>query len=228
MSRQAVVDAAIAELGKPNSGEYWSSALGKASGPQRLAWCGIFALYCLHKAGLALGTFWTFSLGFLTKPDRTWFLPKTQAPQPGDIGYRDQPFQHHFIVEAVDGDMVHSIDGNSGAYSTVNRCTHPIGHGCTYFSIAKLVGEPESQVYLPSPSKPPSAPHSPTPAVVQHALNTLMLKHPLEHDFPLLTIDGIIGPKSQQALRWAQQILHIPISGQIDAATLDALGLSHE
>lgn len=221
--RALVVEKAASQLGQPNKAEYWSSALGKASPALKLAWCGIFALRCLHEAGLALGTFWVMGLGFLTKPDRTWFLPRTQAPKPGDIGYRDQPFQHHFIVESVDGDMVHSIDGNSGVHSTVNRCTHPIGHGCTYYSIAKLVGE-EEPVALPSPSTPPP-PNSPTSAVVQHALNSLMLKHPLEHDFPLLVVDGVIGPKSQEALRWAQRILHIPISGQIDAATLDALEL---
>lgn len=218
MSRQAVLDAAIAQLGKPNSPEFWTSALDKPSGAQRLAWCGIFTLYCLHEAGLVRDTHWIYGRGYLSG-----LLPRTLAPRVGDIGYRDQPFQHHFIIEAVEGDMVHSIDGNSGAHSTVNRCTHPIGHGCVYYSIAKLVGEPESGVHLPSPSQPPPAGSS--PAVVQHALNSLMLKHPLEHEFPLLTVDGIVGPKSQQALRWAQQVLHIPISGQIDEATLAALGL---
>lgn len=218
MSRQDVLDAAIAELGQPNLAKYWSEALGKPqAAPTKLAWCGIFTLFCLHKAGLALDTHWVFGVGYLSKLG----LRLTRTPQPGDIGYRDQPFQHHFIVEAVDGSAVHSIDGNSGAHLSVNRCTHPNGSGCVYYSIGPLLGE----VALPSPSQPPLG-HQPTPADVQHAVNSLMLRHPLEHSFGLLVVDGKIGPKSEEALRWAQRILGITVTGHPDAATCHALGLS--
>ena len=222
MSRQAVVDAAVAELGKGNQAEYWSEALGYKSPAVKKAWCGIFSLYCLHKAGIALKTHWVFGLGFLSTPERKAFLNKTSSPKPGDIGYRDQPFQHHFIVESVDGDMVHSIDGNSGSYSTVNRCTHPIGHGCDYYSIGPLVGEVE----LPSPSKPPPAPGgTPRPSDIQHHVNNLIMLHLEDSPPQLLTIDGILGPKSHAAIQWAQRILGLPPTGVADAETCRKLGL---
>lgn len=224
MSRESVVEAAVAELGKPNLPEYWADALGKpTTKAPKLAWCGVFALYCLHKAGLLLHVHWEYGMGFLTTPDRKWLLPKTQAPKPGDIGYRDQPFQHHFIVESVDGSRVHSVDGNSGTHSTVNRATHSLGNGRVYFSIASLVGEVE----LPSPSQPPK-PWA-QPAAIQHSVNSLIMKHlgdPMAPPPSLLTVDGRIGPKSSAALGWAQRVLGIPVTGNPDAATCNALGLS--
>jgi len=222
VTRKAVIDAAIAELGQPNKGEYWESALLEhAAHPQpalKLAWCGIFTLFCLHKAGLAMRTHWVFGRGYLSGLLRT-----TDNPKPGDIGYRDQPFQHHFIVESVDDAMVHSIDGNSGTHSTVNRCTHPIGHGCTYYSIAPLLGEVE----LPSPSSPPPARKRVEPVDVQRAVNNLIMRHAADAGVPkLLATDGIIGPKSTSALEWAQKHLGIPVTGNPDAGTCHALGLS--
>jgi hypothetical protein len=208
VTRQAVIDAAIRNLGKPNSAEFWVSALGHRTVAQNLAWCGIFDLFCLHEGGLALDVHWAFGLGFLYKLK----LPLTKTPQLADIGYRDQPFQHHFLVEAVDGPMVHSIDGNSGAHSTVNRCTHPNGSGCIYYSIASLVGEVE----LPSPSQsPPASGHR--PSEIQHAINNLIVRYPLNNPPQLLTVDGILGPKSRAAIAWAQTV---------DPAACAALGLS--
>lgn len=223
--RGAVVSAAVSQLGQGNLAEYWSDALGKPqqSAP-KLAWCGIFALRCLHVAGLAQRVHWVYGRGFLSTPDGHYLMPMTDKPQPGDIGYRDQPFQHHFVVEAIDGEQVHSIDGNSGAHSSVNRCTHPIGHGCVYFSIAPLIALVGVQDPLPSPSVAPPA--YPEPAAIQHALNTLMLAHPLEHPFGLLLIDGKVGSKTREAIRWAQSWFHLMPSGDPhDADLLRKLGL---
>ena len=128
--RGKVVSSAISQLGQSNLAEYWSSALGKPqSAPIKKAWCGIFVLSRLHDAGLALHVFWEMGMGFLTTPQRKWLLPQTDKPLPGDIGYRAVPFDHHFLVESVETDRVHSIDGNSGSYSTVNRATHPSATG---------------------------------------------------------------------------------------------------
>ncbi len=219
MTRQAVLEAAESQLGKGNLPEYWTSALGKPSPAFKKAWCGIFVLRCLHEAGLALGTHWVFGMGFLTTPDRKHFLPKTTAPEPGDIGYKDQPYQHHFIVESVEGGRVHSIDGNSGSKSTVNRCTHGLGpgSGCVYYTIAPLLlaqGQPEA------PRKWVQ------PADVQRAVNALILRHALDGAPKLLATDGIIGPKSVAAIQWAQRELGIPVTGNPDAETCLKLGLS--
>lgn len=224
--RGAVVSAAVSQLGQGNLAEYWSDALGKPqqSAP-KLAWCGIFALRCLHVAGLAQHVHWVYGRGFLSTPDGHYLMPMTDKPQPGDIGYRDQPFQHHFVVEAVDGEQVHSVDGNSGAHSSVNRCTHPIGHGCTYFSIAPLIAQVGVQ-------DPPTLPAQglthplPTNAALQHSLNSLMLAHPLEHSLSMLLVDGIVGARTTAAIKWAQSWFHlIPSGDPHDANLLQKLGL---
>lgn len=224
--RGAALSAAVSQLGQGNLAEYWSSALGKPQqAPLKLAWCGIFVLRNLHEAGLATHVFWQLGLGFLTTPERKWLLPQTESPQPGDIGYQGSPFQHHFMVESVDPDgRVHSVDGNSGAHSSVNRCTHPLGNGCVYFSIAPLIAMVGTQDTLP----PQGVVHPlPTNAAVQHALNSLMLAHPLEHAFPLLLIDGVVGPKTTAAIKWAQSWFHLNPSGDIhDVSLLQKLGLA--
>lgn len=227
MSRADFVSWAAGEIG-PDSHEkrvrYFRSALGRDGTEEELkkAWCGIFALCGLHETGLALDVKWIFGLGFLTKPDRVhWLLPVIKSPLPGDIGYQATPFQHHFVVEAVDGSLVHSVDGNQ---PDVRRKTRSFGPALTFFSIAPLLALAGASDALPSPSV--SARHWSTPAEVQHAVNSLMLAHPLDHQLPLLTVDGIIGPKSVEAIKWAQRWLKVPATGNPDDATCRALGLS--
>jgi hypothetical protein len=222
MNRQAVVDAAVAELGADTHEKrirYWESALGYEihhfEEIAKLAWCGGFALYCLHTAGLALDVHWRIGAGFLLQKPHP--LPRIAIPLPGDIGYLDKPFQHHFVVESVDGDTVHSVDGNQPDVRRKTRSLH--APTLTFFSIAPFLG-----VELPSPSDPPPK-HWTTPAEVQHAVNNLIVRHPLDNPPGLLTVDGIIGPKSEAAIKWAQQELGIPVTGNPDAATCRALGL---
>ncbi|HZJ63935.1 MAG TPA: peptidoglycan-binding domain-containing protein [Kofleriaceae bacterium] len=79
-------------------------------------WCGIFATWACKKGGAPIGN-WKIGKGVARLLDQTW------DPQPGDIGYL-QHNQHHFIVVGVDGDTVHSIDGNSGSQSEVTEGRH--------------------------------------------------------------------------------------------------------
>ena len=76
-------------------------------------WCGIFALWSIHKAGYACDVKWDLASGrgFLYR------LPLTSQPKPGDLGYL-HAYQHHAIIEKVEGDLIHTIDGNSGAAPT--------------------------------------------------------------------------------------------------------------
>ena len=104
--RDDIVAAAVAELG-PDTHEkrvkYWSSALGRPVTYQEvasLAWCGGFALYALHAAGVALDVLWHLGSGFLLQPPHP--LRVTHSPLPGDLGYVDKPFQHHLICEAAE------------------------------------------------------------------------------------------------------------------------------
>lgn len=79
------------------------------------SWCGIFAVYTIKKAGLDIGN-WQIGRGVTAFGK----LTQTNSPQPGDIGYMNLN-QHHCIVEKVSGDIIESIDGNSGLFSEVVR-----------------------------------------------------------------------------------------------------------
>jgi hypothetical protein len=95
--------------------EYWRAVLqpgwtdAQVDQYQAKHWCGGFALYCLHQAGLALGVPWLDGLGFC-EPQR---LPRVKVPQPGDVAWFLKN-QHYAIVEAVRGNVVDTIDGNQG------------------------------------------------------------------------------------------------------------------
>lgn len=196
--RDDVVTVAAGELGEPTPdklAKYWKSVGlvgGLEGGHPHLSWCGIFALYCLHGAGLALDKNWKIGAGFILQQPHP--LPVTHSPQPGDIGYVASPFQHHFIVETVDGPLVHSIDGNQ---PDIRRKTRAISAAITFYSIEPLL----AAVELPSPSAPP--PPEPSPFVLQRAVNAVILAHPL--DAPnLLKVDGVIGPLSKAAIAWCE------------------------
>jgi hypothetical protein len=205
VSREAIVAAAVAELGADTHDKrvrIWESALGREVTYEeihKLAWCGGFALFCLHAAGLAKKTFWRLGAGFLLQPPTP--LRTVKVPSPGDIGYQNSPFQHHFIVESVDGTLVHSIDGNQ---PDVRRRLRSLGGGIVYYSIAPFIDQEDTLPTIPAP------PAHATPGALQHALNSLMVAHPLEHEGPLLLVDGIIGPKTEAAIKWAQMLLKQP------------------
>lgn len=77
----------------------------------KVSWCQIFWIHCLREAGLT-DIVW----GDLVPPKGKWvdgWMPRTDDPQPGDLAYINEPNQHGAIVERVDGDTVHTIDGNS-------------------------------------------------------------------------------------------------------------------
>ncbi|HXJ69883.1 MAG TPA: CHAP domain-containing protein [Verrucomicrobiae bacterium] len=118
---------------------YWADVLHQApSAPHPPQWCGAFALWCLHQAGLGLLLRWLFgppNYGFL------WNLEKTHAPKPGDIAYLDKPFEHHAIVVEVVGDTVHTIDGNQGPHAPIMTHEAPLSHWTAFFSIESLIAE---------------------------------------------------------------------------------------
>lgn len=223
MSRQAFVDWAVAEIGKATPEKllrYFREAIGREPTEAELkkSWCGIFALCGLHEVGLAKDVLWQFGRGFLLQPPHP--LPFVKIPEPGDIGYLDKPFQHHFVVEAVDGALVHSIDGNQ---PDVRRKTRSLSPSLAFFSIQPFLEIADREPVLPG--QPPRVRHT-GPAEVQHAVNSLIMKHLADEPPTLLTVDGKIGPKSQAAIRWAQRALGIAETGNPDAATCAALGLS--
>ena len=81
-------------------------------------WCGIFAVWATRAAGRPVGT-WQIGTGIARTPGFRSITPG--QVQRGDIGYINQPYQHHFIVREVNPDgTIDTIDGNSAATSTVS------------------------------------------------------------------------------------------------------------
>lgn len=129
--RELVVSIAREQIGAPD----WQRFCGGVTESQptsRVAWCGIFSLWVLKQAGLASDLTWEWGKGFAYK------LPMTNDPQPGDIAYLDQPYQHHAIVERVEGDQVVTVDGNQ-AGDTVAERVRPRSEFTAFFSIDPLL-----------------------------------------------------------------------------------------
>jgi hypothetical protein len=99
----------------------WDDSIIETAGTAMPSWCGIFSVWAHKKAGKDIGS-WQMGRG--VSAFRT--LTQTTNPQPGDIGYIDQPYQHHCIIVKVEGDTVFSIDGNSGNYSEVIENRRPV------------------------------------------------------------------------------------------------------
>ena len=137
-SRGEVVRRAAGELGKTDAEPYVEDATG-AEQTGSLEWCGLFALWALHQAGLALDWLWSFDP---EKPGFFYRLPHVSAAnvQPGDMVYFHRPYQHHAIVESVNRKlgMVSTLNGN-GAGGAVTRVVRPLSDATTYYSIAPLL-----------------------------------------------------------------------------------------
>lgn len=125
----------------------WDDNTIENIGGQLPSWCGIFAVWAHKKAGKDVGN-WQMGKGV----SAFHTLTQTTSPQPGDIGYIHQPYQHHCIVVRVEGDTVYSIDGNSGLFSEVKENAKPISNYTGFFTAfaggstvqTKLtVGEPD-------------------------------------------------------------------------------------
>lgn len=145
------------------------------------SWCQVFWLHCLREAGLTR-RLWPSGPAWPT----AW-LPTTNHPEPGDMGYIDQPYQHGCVIESVsdDGQEITSIDGNSVG-RIVLRNVRPRSKFDAFYSIAPLLDAP-----------PDTQPVNPTPAVLlQRALTAA--------GYPCGKVDGVAGPKTQAALlAWA-------------------------
>lgn len=151
--RQTVVFHARYELEQFNErseGDYWESA--KLPRNTKAHWCGVFALFCLHQAGLALDQGWIVGRGFVAALK----LPRVKDPQPGDVCYDDQPYQHYSIVESYDPvtkELV-TIDGNQGAPYPIKCRTRQRPKDYVFFSIQPLL-----DAYQDSDTEPAESPY---------------------------------------------------------------------
>lgn len=152
--RQRVAEVALSQVGKGGNGDYMqlylvpgdtveasyvrpADAVNKPPVGGGVFWCGIFALWVLHQAGLIRDVKWKWGEGFAS------MLPQTQNPKCGDIGYMDA-WNHHDIVLGVEGDYVHTVDGNDGGSpgGIVKENMQPRSKFAAFYSIGKLVGDP--------------------------------------------------------------------------------------
>ncbi len=113
------------EIFKLSAPDVWPEDVVKYNKPGLPHWCGIFTGWVYKKAGIPVPD-WKPGIGILGS---SIFTP-TDYPRKGDIGYIDQPYQHHNIIVGVNGDMIHTIDGNSGVSSEVIEKISPV----SYFS----------------------------------------------------------------------------------------------
>jgi hypothetical protein len=132
-AREAVVRAALSQVGNGDPKLYWDDVLpgvnvGEAD------WCGAGALWSLHQAGLALDRYWKLERGFLLTPPA---LPTTKHPEVGDIAYFDHN-QHHAVVVGVAPSGVMLVDFN-GVGGLVSQSTIEPDQVTAYFSIRPLI-----------------------------------------------------------------------------------------
>ena len=127
--REKVLQVALNELGTQDWRKYMKGVTIQQNATD-FHWCGVFALWVLHQAGLARNVKWDLSTGkgFLYR------LPMTKNPKPGDLAYFHN-LQHHAIVERVDGNFLYTIDGNSGNPSKVRQNRRPISSAAAFYSI---------------------------------------------------------------------------------------------
>ena len=107
----------------------WDDATIQTAGAKLPSWCGIFSVWAHKRAGKDIGN-WQIGRGV----SAFGTIQHTKNPQAGDIGYIDQPFQHHCIIVKIDGNNVVSIDGNSGLYSEVKENTRPLSAYTGFFT----------------------------------------------------------------------------------------------
>ncbi len=106
--------------------------------PSMPHWCGIFALWAIKTAGLPVGT-WPdprrSTTGISMVPGfRTIASQQVRA---GDVGYVNNDFEHHFIIEKVlrDEGVVLTVEGNSPPNSNFSFKRRPISSVTAYYTV---------------------------------------------------------------------------------------------
>lgn len=143
--RAAAVGAARSEFdrvnapGAPNANpaDYWAVASKQTLTPaevEALDWCGGFYLWALKVAGLAPPTlYWKFDGTGIGSAK----LQATRDPKPADLAYFTKN-QHHALIESVDGDTIHLINGNGGGKGITRSSVHR-SQVAGFFSVEPLL-----------------------------------------------------------------------------------------
>lgn len=219
--RDDVVRFAEAEVGPQVKGSpqvlgYWREVLPRTWGDvvvrqyaKEKHWCGGFALWALHKAGIARDVFWLDGLGFCEVEK----LPKTKAPQPGDIAYTNSPFQHHAIVKSLANGILVTIDGNQ---PNVVEKTRPLPKsGMVFYSIQPFL----DRLDVPDTSPPPTQTLRPILLLGSRGAAVKELQTRLNAKGATLLVDGSFGPKTDNAVTNFQRATGLHVDGIVGQQT---------
>ena len=234
--------------------EYLDSFAGFYNGPKNgYAWCDVFVDYLFVKCfGFDIGRRMLcqpmssagagclFSAQYYKQAGR-WH---TNAPQPGDqifFTYSPGEYSHTGIVEAVNGDTVTTIEGNTS--DQVGRRNYNIGnatiagYGRPKWELAQGESSTATPVQTtPAEEKPaetkPKENHDWKPPLLKYAPNdfyhaVVQLQSSLNcHNFDSGKDDGYFGPKTQVAVNKARRWYGLEATGMCDDDLWKALGIT--
>ena len=108
--------------------------LVKYMGDKTQSWCGHFVMWAYKNNGVNVGD-WVVSKG----PANLYTTLQAQAaasytPRPGDIAFAQDHNQHYAIVVRVEGQTIHTIDGNTGGDGTSGGCIATNARAKSWFS----------------------------------------------------------------------------------------------
>lgn len=141
-SRQGFLRMLHGEVGKDDGTKYWAESLQRMESVPKRDWCGAFVLWGLRKY---FGVTWVWVAGkaFFYDAQGRLRLPQVREPQPGDIGYADNGYNHIGVVESVNSDgTITSVDGNSWM-GQVKRNVRPRSFWAAFYSIDPLLNGEE-------------------------------------------------------------------------------------
>lgn len=242
--RSEVVSKARGQIGPQVKGStqvvwYWRDVLPQSWSDAQVKlyaktkeWCGGFVLWCLHGAGLGAAVHWLDGIGFLGPAK----LPRTESPEPGDVAFFPQPFQHHAVVVSWEriADFVPvgkkeglarwrliTIDGNQPDVRERTREIVPAlrPNEVAFYSIEPLLRAETPTLPDVAPLVLPVIRKGSSGPALEPAVRALQLRL-------ALAVDGSFGPKTDAAVRSFQRANGLKADGVVGSKTWAALGLS--
>lgn len=137
--KEEFINVALSQLGYKETGNNYTK-YGEWYGINPGAWCAMFVSWCANKAKVPktlIPKFANCGVGrkFYEKEKRF-----TNKPNVGDLGFvmKNDSAQHVFIVEYIDGNYVHTIEGNLSDKVKRNKrkIGYKLGNGLLFGNVA--------------------------------------------------------------------------------------------